>query len=103
MYNEDLQSTRSPSGSRSGSYADGPASRINARPYQARSSITEETARDDNEYEEPTNEGDSSPAIDRPPPPPQDQYIAALRYRFPNRSKNDYAYSKPLGPAGMFH
>lgn len=104
MYNEDLQSTRSPSGSRSGSYADGPASRNNARAYQTRSSITEETARDDNEYEEPTDDADQSPpANDRPPQRPEDQYIAALRYRFPNRPKNDYAYSRPAGPLGMFH
>lgn len=104
MYNEDLQSTRSPSGSRSGSYADGPPSRNNARAYQTRSSITEETARDDNEYEEPNNGANESPQNDRPPPRAEDQYIAALRYRFPNRPKDDYAYSKPLGPIGMmFH
>jgi hypothetical protein len=94
MYNEDEQTKRS------GSYNDGPASRTTGRAYQARSSITEENGREDNEYEEATNDLDGSPTNVGPPQRSEDQYIAALRYRFPSRPKTDYAYSKPVGPAG---
>ncbi len=103
MYNDDLQSNRSQSGSRAGSYGNGPATRNNGRGYQARSSIVEETGQDDNEYEGAPNAGDESPRNERPPQRSEDQYIAALRYRFPNRPKNDYSYTKPIGPTGMLH
>jgi hypothetical protein len=50
MYNDERQSTRSPTTSRADSYNDGPGSRINAAGYQSRSSINEENDREDNEY-----------------------------------------------------
>ncbi|CAF0895467.1 unnamed protein product [Adineta ricciae] len=97
MFGDERESIRSPTTSRNG-----PMSRTNDRSYQQRSSITEDTERDDNEYEEPSNDLDEQPSkIDRPPPPPQEQYISALRYRFPNRPKTDYAYSKPVAPANV--
>ena len=102
MYNEDEQVIRSPLTSRAGSYNEGLTSRTNGRPYQARSSITEETGREDNEYEGAPNESDVPPVNVGPPPRSEDQYISALRYRFPNRPKSDYAYSKPAGPAGKY-
>jgi hypothetical protein len=102
MYNEDEQARRSPITSRAGPYNGGPISRTNGRAYQARSSITEETGREDNEYEEAPNESDVSPVNVGPPPRSEDQYISALRYRFPNRPKSDYAYSKPAGPGGKY-
>jgi hypothetical protein len=102
MYNDERQSTRSPTTSRAGSYNDGPGSRINAAGYQSRSSINEENDREDNEYEEPSGDNDDAARNDRPPQRSEDQYIAALRHRFPNRPKKDYAYSKPIGPISMF-
>ena len=102
MYNDERQSTRSPTLSRTGSYTDGPAPRSNGRAYQSRSSITEDIVREDNEYEEALDEVDASSTNVRPPQRSEDQYIAALRYRFPNRPKNDYSYTKPSGPLGMF-
>ncbi len=103
MYNEDEQATRSTATSRTGSYNDGPLSRPNVRAYQSRSSIIEENGQENNEYEETLDDPDRSPDNTRPPQRSEDQYIAALRYRFPNRPKTDYAYSKPVGPASMFY
>jgi hypothetical protein len=102
MYSDERQSSRSPTTSRTDSYRDGPAPRTNGRGYQLRSTITEQTERDDNEYEEAL-EDDEQARIEPPPQRSEDQYIAALRYRFPNRPKSDYAYSKPPGPAGNFN
>src|SRR4051794_12671840 len=103
MYNDERQSTRSPTTSRTGSYTDGPGSRINTRPYQARSSITEDNIREDNEYEDGLHDINESTRSAGPPQNSEDQYIAALKYRFPNRSKNDYAYRRPSGPSSIFH
>ena len=95
MYSDTRLSTRSPTGSRTDSYADGPGPRSNVGAYQTRSSVTEDTVREDNEYEEaPDDIEETSRAADRPPQRSEDQYIAALRYRFPNRAKDDYAYKK---------
>lgn len=102
ILSDERQSTRSPTISRTDSYRDGPMSNPTDRPYQQRSSITEDIEREDNDYEEPSNESGSQERDDRPPPRREDQYIAALRYRFPNRPKTDYAYKQPVGPAGIF-
>lgn len=103
MHSDERQSTRSPTTSRSDSYRDGPTPRANGNAYQTRSSITEENGKGYNEYEETVDDVDDPPANVRPPQRSEDQYIAALRYRFPNRPKTDYAYSKPLGPSGIFN
>ncbi|UJR09263.1 hypothetical protein I4U23_013509 [Adineta vaga] len=80
MLGDERRSIRSPTTSPNGSYRD---------------------ERDDNEYEEPSNDLEEQPRNDGPPLPAQDQYISALRHRFPNRSKNDYVYSKPIGPSNQ--
>ncbi len=104
MSSAERQSTRSPTiTSRSDSYRDGPTSRAAGRPYQQRSSITEENEREDNEYEEALDDVDEQSKPERPPQRSEDQYISALRYRFPNRAVTDYVYSKPVGPASMFN
>ncbi|CAM2718812.1 unnamed protein product [Rotaria socialis] len=97
MFGDERESTRSPTTSKTDSYRGGPMSRENDHPYQRRSSLNEEYERDDNEYEA-APEDISESQKKGPPPPREDQYIAALRYRFPNRPKTDYAYSKPLVP-----
>ncbi|CAF2080458.1 unnamed protein product [Rotaria magnacalcarata] len=97
MFSDERESTRSPTTSKTDSYRGGPMSRENDHPYQRRSSMSEENERDDNEYEAAPEDIDEPPRRG-PPPPREDQYIAALRYRFPNRPKTDYAYSKPLAP-----
>jgi hypothetical protein len=103
MYSEERQSSRSPTISRTDSYRDGPSSRINDRGYQLRSTIPEYNGTDDNEYEETPGSVDESARNERPPQRSEDQYIAALRYRFPSRPKSDYAYSKPVAPGSKFN
>jgi hypothetical protein len=98
MASDERQSTRSPTTSRSDSYRDGTGLRSNGNPYNRRSSITDGN---DNEYEDPTNDVDDVPNI-RPPQRKEDQYLAALRHRFPNRPKTDYSYSRPIAAASMF-
>ena len=110
MYSDGRQSTRSPTNSRSDSYRNGASvadapGRLNPRadsgPYQRRSSILESDEREDNDYEQALYDSDEGPAeTARPPAPPrnEDPYVSALRYRFPNRAKSDYVYSKPAGP-----
>ena len=107
MYSDGRQSPRSPTNSQSDSYRNGSSTaapgRVNARgdsgPYQRRSSILESDEREDNDYEQAVYETDEGPTeTPRPIPRNEDPYVSALRYRFPNRSKNDYVYSKPAGP-----
>lgn len=102
MYNERQNIVRSPTGSRRGSYESGPKPALNGRPYQPHSLITEEAPpRDDNEYGEAIDEREEEPRSEpQPPRPKDDPYIEALRHRFPNRPKNDYAYTRPPGPLG---
>ncbi|CAF1168232.1 unnamed protein product [Adineta steineri] len=100
MLSDERQSQRSPTTSRTGPYRDGPASRATDRGYQQRSSIDEENDRD-NEYEEPSNDIDEETRNEPRPQRNEDPYISALRHRFPNRPKNDYSYSKPLGPSSI--
>jgi hypothetical protein len=95
MASDERPSTRSPTTSRTDSYRDGLGSRTNANAYNRRSSITDGN---DNEYEEPGNDVDDRSINDIPPQRREDQYIAALRHRFPNRPKTDYSYSRPVGP-----
>jgi len=102
MYSDEQQSTRSPATSRTDSYRDGPGLRTNnERAYQLRSTANKENGTEDNEYEETPGDDDEPARNELPPPRSEDQYIAALRYRFPSRPKTDYAYSKPLGPSSM--
>lgn len=75
---------------------------MNGRAYQRRSSYNEDMERDDNYLPSASDDVDEQSKSDQPPPPREDQYIAALRHRFPSRPKTDYAYSKPLGHLSMF-
>ena len=110
MYSDGRQSSRSPTNSRSDTYRNGASGsdapgRLNTRadsgPYQQRSSILESDERDDNDYEQAVYDTDEGPAdTPRPTTRNEDPYVSALRYRFPNRPKTDYVYSKPAGPAG---
>lgn len=105
MYSDDRQSSRSPTNSRAGSYREGPVGRFTNRSdsgaYQQRSSIMEADEREDKEYDQPVYDSeDASVETPRPRPTNDDPYVSALHYRFRNRPKSDYVYSKPSGPPG---
>ncbi|CAF2642463.1 unnamed protein product [Rotaria sp. Silwood2] len=98
MLSAGRQSTRSPTTSQTDSYGAGSVPRTNGRPYPQRSSINEENERDDNEYEPASDDIDEQERTYRPPPRNEDPYLSALKLRFPNRPRTDYAYSRPSGP-----
>lgn len=106
MYSGGQTSTRSASGSRTDSYDHPSNIKLNGRPYQARSSITEDAPRDDNEYAEASDINDQddeqTSKVNIPPPKKEDQYMMALNHRFHNRPKSDYSYKAPPGPKGKF-
>ncbi|CAF1296066.1 unnamed protein product [Rotaria sp. Silwood1] len=98
MLSAERQSTRSPTTSQTDSYGTGIASRANGRPYQQRSSITGENERQDDEYGTAPDDMDEQERTYRPPPRNEDPYLSALKIRFPNRPRGDYAYTRPTGP-----
>ena len=100
MLSDERQSVHSLATSRSSSYRDGTASRSS---YQQRPSIAEENEEMYYEYDTALNVSDQQEKSDRPPLPKEDPYLSALRYRFPNRSRGDYVYSKPASSIGIFN
>lgn len=96
MLSDERLSMRSPTNSRTDSYQDRPT----YKGYQRPQTISEE-GETYNEYETTADDDNERRKTEPPPQRSEDQYMAALRYRFPNRSKSDYAYSKPNNPSGI--
>lgn len=102
MYNGRSPLTRVNNDSRSSLYGNGSNSGRRDQRNQEPPSLDDVSERDENEYEEARDgsDGEETGKIVEPPRD-EDPYIRALRYRFPNRSKKDYVYTRPNIASGL--